>query len=160
MDDSSNNPELESFRQQWRAEVSARSKAGEPSHRRQKSTQQQQQQQQLPSKPSARRPSIVPKAPPKPSDDGSDNELSDKESGVPAAPFTLPSSSLAAAEKDAGKLATPHEPESALEHYEKAVEREAQGNLGDSLKLYRKAFRVRPSISHDSIEMISDNPHS
>ena len=35
------------------------------------------------------------------------------------------------------------EPSSALEHYEKAVERESQGNLGDSLKLYRKAYRVR-----------------
>jgi F-box protein 9 len=35
------------------------------------------------------------------------------------------------------------EPSSALEHYEQAVEREAQGNLGDSLKLYRKAYRVR-----------------
>lgn len=35
-------------------------------------------------------------------------------------------------------------PESALEHYEKAVEKEAQGSLGESLSLYRKAFRVRP----------------
>ena len=35
------------------------------------------------------------------------------------------------------------EPSSALEHYEQAVERESQGNLGDSLKHYRKAFRVR-----------------
>lgn len=34
------------------------------------------------------------------------------------------------------------EPSSALEHYEQAVERESQGNLGDSLKLYRKAYRV------------------
>ena len=34
------------------------------------------------------------------------------------------------------------EPSSALEHYEQAVERESQGNLGDSLKHYRKAFRV------------------
>lgn len=34
------------------------------------------------------------------------------------------------------------EPKSALEHYEKAIEREDQGNLGDSLKLYRQAFRV------------------
>lgn len=38
--------------------------------------------------------------------------------------------------------ATP-EPMSALEHYERAVDRELQGNLEDSLKLYRKAFRVR-----------------
>lgn len=38
---------------------------------------------------------------------------------------------------------TKDEPSSALEHYEQAVERESQGNLGDSLKHYRKAFRVR-----------------
>jgi F-box protein 9 len=37
------------------------------------------------------------------------------------------------------------DPVSALDHYEKAVEREAVGNLGDSLQLYRKAFRVRPA---------------
>jgi F-box protein 9 len=37
------------------------------------------------------------------------------------------------------------EPVSALEHYEKAVERELAGKLGDSLSLYRKAFRVSPS---------------
>jgi F-box protein 9 len=34
------------------------------------------------------------------------------------------------------------EPETALEHYEKAVEKESQGSLGDSVNLYRKAFRV------------------
>jgi F-box protein 9 len=34
------------------------------------------------------------------------------------------------------------EPQSALEHYERAVEREGQGKLGDSLAHYRKAFRV------------------
>ena len=34
------------------------------------------------------------------------------------------------------------EPRSALEHYEKAVEKETQGNLGDSLSHYRKAYRV------------------
>lgn len=35
------------------------------------------------------------------------------------------------------------EPTSALEHYERAVERELEGSLGDSLYLYRRAFRVR-----------------
>ncbi len=34
------------------------------------------------------------------------------------------------------------DPVTALEHYEKAVEREAVGKLGESLSLYRKAFRV------------------
>ncbi|KAF1362504.1 hypothetical protein EJ07DRAFT_107039 [Lizonia empirigonia] len=34
------------------------------------------------------------------------------------------------------------EPKTALDHYEKAVERETQGNLGDSVRLYRKAFKA------------------
>jgi F-box protein 9 len=42
---------------------------------------------------------------------------------------------------ESSKRAT-KEPETALEHYEKAVERETQGSLGDSLNLYRKAYRV------------------
>ena len=34
------------------------------------------------------------------------------------------------------------EPISALEHYERAVEKETQGQLGDSIKHYRRAFKV------------------
>lgn len=45
-------------------------------------------------------------------------------------------------EQTAAALAANCEPQSALEHYEKAVERESAGNLGDSLNLYRKAFKV------------------
>lgn len=41
------------------------------------------------------------------------------------------------------------EPQSALEHYEKAVEKESQGSLGDSVNLYRKAFRVRFGFHFD-----------
>ncbi|KAF1808934.1 hypothetical protein P152DRAFT_476872 [Eremomyces bilateralis CBS 781.70] len=37
-------------------------------------------------------------------------------------------------------------PKSALEHYEEAVTRETQGNLGDSVNLYRKAFRLDSSV--------------
>ena len=33
-------------------------------------------------------------------------------------------------------------PVTALEHYEEAVETEGQGNLGEALRLYKKAFRV------------------
>lgn len=36
----------------------------------------------------------------------------------------------------------PKEPKSALEHFERAVQKEAEGNLGDSLSHYRKAYRV------------------
>lgn len=49
-----------------------------------------------------------------------------------------------------------HEPGSALEHYEKAVAMESQGNLGDSLKLYRKAYRVRLSTSHSKLLLIQN----
>jgi F-box protein 9 len=34
------------------------------------------------------------------------------------------------------------EPNTALEHFERAVEKEAAGKLGDSLQHYRKAYRV------------------
>ena len=39
------------------------------------------------------------------------------------------------------------EPRTALEHYEKAVESEAAGQLGESVKLYRRAFKVCFTIS-------------
>lgn len=35
---------------------------------------------------------------------------------------------------------------SALDHYEEAMEKEAQGNMGESLRLYRKAYRVSLSF--------------
>ncbi|KAF2100154.1 hypothetical protein NA57DRAFT_37705 [Rhizodiscina lignyota] len=43
---------------------------------------------------------------------------------------------------DGEETEAPREPQSALEHYEKAVEKETQGSLGDSVNLYRKAFRL------------------
>ena len=42
------------------------------------------------------------------------------------------------------------EPSSALEHYEHAVERETQGQLGDSIKHYRRAFKVRATATSHS----------
>lgn len=46
------------------------------------------------------------------------------------------------------------EPKSALEHYEQAVERESQGSLGDSLKLYRKAYRVEKFRPHVNLNRL------
>ncbi|KFY86228.1 hypothetical protein V500_07762, partial [Pseudogymnoascus sp. VKM F-4518 (FW-2643)] len=152
--DEPSNPELESFRQKWRAEVSAKSKPGDSSASK-KST-------QPPSKPTARRPSVVPKAPPRPSAGAeSDNEPSDEDSELvsPAPPSQASfgiSSAKSAVEKDVEKFSgtAPKEPESALEHYEKAAEREAQGNLGDSLTHYRKAFRI-----DDRVDLKYKNKH-
>jgi F-box protein 9 len=45
-------------------------------------------------------------------------------------------------EEDTFQRVPQKEPRSALEHFEKAVEKEAEGSLGDSLAHYRKAYRV------------------
>ncbi|OAL72226.1 F-box protein [Trichophyton violaceum] len=37
-------------------------------------------------------------------------------------------------------------PQSALEHFERAIEKEDQGRLGDSLSLYRKAYRLDAKV--------------
>lgn len=50
--------------------------------------------------------------------------------------------SLGTEDHDTFQRAPQREPISALEHFEKAVEKEAQGSLGDSLNYYRKAYRV------------------
>lgn len=49
---------------------------------------------------------------------------------------------LSNADDDVFRKEPQKEPSSALEHFEKAVEKEEQGSLGDSLSLYRKAYRV------------------
>lgn len=43
------------------------------------------------------------------------------------------------------------EPKTALEHYERAVDKETTGQLGDSLRHYRTAFKVGPN-PHSSFE--------
>jgi F-box protein 9 len=126
--------ELESFRQQWREEVSARSKSKVTS-----ST--------APRK-AAGASSTRPQAP---------------KSTLPNIPTDKPQERIEELDevehptchnvggKESGrKLGDPgsssaqpnEEPRSALEHYEQAVEKESQGRLGDSVNLYRKAFKV------------------
>ncbi|KAI9824024.1 MAG: hypothetical protein M1826_007557 [Phylliscum demangeonii] len=45
-----------------------------------------------------------------------------------------------------GHAKHPPEPQSALEHYERGVEKENQGSLGDSLNHYRLAYRLDASV--------------
>lgn len=140
------NPELESFRRQWRAEVSAKTKPDD-SNRHHKSAQ--------PAKSKARRPSVIPQTTAgnlgkeshgEEHSDEDDGHLSPVGESNPVA-----SSSSVEGADNFSKTAAVREPHSALEHYEKAVERELQGNLGDSLKLYRKAVRVSGSVLHRSL---------
>src|SRR4051794_38520334 len=114
--------ELESFREQWRAEVSARAKGERGNKEPQSST-------AGPSK-SNRRPPAAPRIPTeKESKPSEDLEVE------PQSYHDLGTSSGGVEHGESSKK----EPHSALEHYEKAVERETQGSLGDSLDLYRKA---------------------
>lgn len=127
--------ELESFRQKWREEVTAKARGKQPATAASGTT-----------RPTQASSSKAPK------NNGPDlsssshvrqrseeiddvaphvyHDLGDKQHGR-----RLDETSASAASQNA-------EPKSALEHYERAVEKETQGSLGDSLNLYRKAFKV------------------
>lgn len=140
------NPDLEQFRRQWRAEVSARRK---PASSNESSTPQI----HHTSKPVRKQP-----GPSKPLSSTIIVEDEEEESGTEEpdvrrshtdtlVPHREPDSSVHPAmglkrvDEHEGKIIS-REPRSALEHYERAAEREAVGNLGDSLNHYRKAFKV------------------
>ncbi|KAI5920694.1 hypothetical protein F4810DRAFT_403675 [Camillea tinctor] len=150
--------ELESFREQWKAEVSARTRnAG--------TSQQQQQPQQQPSLSSSHR--QINRQPHhhlkrnEPSHRSAGSKppaqlVDDDEEYVPTQSFDELDAPKAKGQRLDGEDATgskgkeKSEPKTALEYYEHAVERETTGKLGDSLQLYRKAFRMdsRVDISY------------
>jgi F-box protein 9 len=133
------NPELENFRNQWRKEVSARTKGTA------KESEKKQSRPSVPTRASFKN-AKDPIPPPSAANtsaahneddvDGLDpktyHDLEDTDNRRRLDSNQYPSSSV-----DANTT-----PISALEHYEKAVEKESQGSLGDSLSLYRKAYRV------------------
>lgn len=127
------NPELEQFREQWRAEVVARSrKEPGPRHNRRASLA------QPPGSPLY--PAI---RPPFASQNTPEVETEDYGAEDPERKSYHDLDADIAGHSDPSSISHfTREPQSALEHYEKAVERETQGNLGDSLSHYRKAYRV------------------
>ncbi|OIW24029.1 F-box domain-containing protein [Coniochaeta ligniaria NRRL 30616] len=141
--------ELESFREQWRAEVQSKAPgsktrpqqtvAGPSStqHRAQHRTQPKSQppKPQRSSEPSGKQQSAAGNKVPQHDSDDEEYVAHSFDEPAPVASSALPSQAEAS-EAEIG------EPVSALEHYEQAVEREAAGNLGDSLRLYRKAYRM------------------
>ena len=134
--------ELERFRRQWQDEVSARNRSAQAKSRHE------------PSSSGKSRPWPIPSSKPPPKMTTSFANKAEEED-VLAESFDVGDlEEWEEARKLGGAPGVPHpgssrlKPVSALEHYEKAVERETQGNLGDSLNLYRKAFRVsRPLCS-------------
>jgi F-box protein 9 len=122
------NPELESFRQLWKAEVTARARAEGGNKEPQSSTAE--------SSKTTRRPPAAPRIP-------TGKGSKDDDTVEPQIYHDLGrSSGVDRAADGTGSMSGGKQPQSALEHYEKAVERESAGVLGDSLDLYRKAFKV------------------
>ncbi|KAM3086063.1 hypothetical protein ACMFMG_000199 [Clarireedia jacksonii] len=130
------NPELESFRQKWREEVIAKSRTGGSN-----TGQDGRGSNAGPSK-SSRKPQFAPK----PVADKATKSTGDNDDSIePQASQHFDKLSGDDEAQEVGgyvNKSISKEPRSALEHYEKAVERETQGSLGDSLDLYRKAFRL------------------
>ncbi|KAK0729265.1 hypothetical protein B0T21DRAFT_350182 [Apiosordaria backusii] len=148
MDSSETNPDLESFREQWRAEVRARHpEQAAPSQPQQQPHRphQHRQHQHATAGPSTALRTEPLRKPPPPTKKPVTREYD--EDYVPSKPFDDPVHPAQTA-GDAG-VAAKNEPVTALEHYEKAVEREAAGNLGDSLRLYRKAFRMDDQVDQN-----------
>lgn len=131
--------ELDSFRRQWREEVTARSKGKTPAASSSAK----------PAASSSKPRSTVPNT--APLTHTRQRSLQDIDE---VAPHVYPN----LGEKQHGRrldensaqtaaaLAASQEPSSALEHYERAVEKESQGSLGDSVSLYRKAFRLDSKV--------------
>ncbi|PWY68653.1 hypothetical protein BO70DRAFT_366026 [Aspergillus heteromorphus CBS 117.55] len=134
------NAELESFRRQWREEVARRTRPSRPE----------------PAQPRPSRSSAGPSShfPPARHEalDRKEEEEDEDEGGAPSANHGeiihgVGHLSLGPSDEDAFHSRAPrNEPKSALEHFERAVEKEAEGNLGDSLQLYRKAYRLDSAV--------------
>lgn len=145
MEQDSTSSVLEQFRQEWQQEVIARTQKEHPNQDGAERTRTKSDagSRQRPERPLNRPPTKHPLA------DGKDED--------PLIPETSASGALREgiselrvedADADADEFSKPSraEPETALEHYEKAVEKEGQGQLGDSLSHYRKAFRLDENV--------------
>ena len=131
--------ELESFRQKWREEVTARSKGKAPVTAKTAAASS--------SKPHATKSTAQDTAP---QTHARQRSIEDVDEAAPYAYHDLGEKQHGrrldeTSAQTAAALAASREPRSALEHYEKAVEKETQGSLGDSVDLYRKAFKVSAS---------------
>lgn len=128
MDD---NAELESFRQKWREEVTQRSKAPVASTSASQ-----------PTIASSTRKSHLPPSQHEAANRKEEDFDDDHHTGFDGIVQQTQQLSLRTAEDDSFHNPPQREPQSALEHFEKAVEKEAEGKLGDSLAHYRRAYRV------------------
>ncbi|OBS19755.1 hypothetical protein FPOA_11480 [Fusarium poae] len=127
------NSELESFRQKWLSDLKTRNEHPEPPAETSA----------VGGSSSSRRPhhgpiSSLPHRPgPVPADDGEDEE-----DDVQSPSFDREEPALTHPTQEAHHDRKGKKLVSALDHFEEAMHKEGQGNMGDSLKLYRKAYRL------------------
>ena len=136
------NPELESFRRKWLDEVSGRAKTGSRSVEAVGAAESPSSSTPTKGKTFSTNPEPV-QIPPKPpplAPDPAKGQVSDPTGDDLKLPPTCERTDRRNVEVT---QTPPREPRSALEHYETGVEKETQGRLGDSLKHYRQAYKVR-----------------
>ncbi|EXJ64075.1 hypothetical protein A1O7_00411 [Cladophialophora yegresii CBS 114405] len=137
--------ELEKFRQQWKEEVTARTK--KPERSSSSSQKARRTSDHRPERPINRPPTRHPAADIK--QDDSDHHSDVDHAGTSnSAPLQQRMEGLKIRNIDDDDFTptTKKEPQSALEHFERAVEKESQGNLGDSLSHYRKAYKLDAKV--------------
>ncbi|KAE8353499.1 hypothetical protein BDV28DRAFT_132988, partial [Aspergillus coremiiformis] len=130
------NAELQSFRQQWRDEVASRTKQNKPSTAQPKPA----------TSSSSGRPSQVPLTLHEVAQRKEEDEEGRPSLGSTEIVQGVSQISIANEEDAFRSQDRRQEPKSALEHFERAVEKEAEGNLGDSLQHYRKAYRLDSAV--------------
>ncbi|KAK5085801.1 hypothetical protein LTR05_005090 [Lithohypha guttulata] len=132
---------LEHFRQQWQQEVHARTQqkpAGGSGHTRTKSEIDQVVRSERPiTKPATRHPLA---------DQHTEDNVEPEAYGRSTATEKLERLAIRDADEDEFSKLGRDEPKTALEHYERAVEKEGQGSLGVSLSHYRRAFRLDENV--------------
>lgn len=130
------NPELNAFRRQWREEVTRRNQTTAPTRQPQPPPSQ-----HIPPSASSHLDHLPPTK-----HEAADrkDDIEDEDLGRDYGEFVQRTEALTlrSADDDGFQRVAQKEPRSALEHFEKAVEKEAEGSLGDSLAHYRKAYRV------------------
>ncbi|KAK4201762.1 putative F-box protein [Triangularia verruculosa] len=142
MHSAESNPDLETFREQWRAEVRARHPEQTPAQPQHQPHRPHRHHQHATAGPATAPRTEPTSKPPPPTKKPVTKEY--EEDYAPSKVFDDPVSPIQTAGDVA--ISAKKEPVTALEHYEKAVEREQAGNHGDSLKLYRKAFRMDDEV--------------
>lgn len=135
---------LEQFRRQWREEVSARSWGNDQRRQESSLAEQSRSAQEGPRLPNSA------SGPPGAHSQAIEKEQEESDNGDEAGPSMIERieglSSQGVDDDGFTAKASTKEPHSALDHYERAVEKESQGNLGASLSHYRQAYRLDAQV--------------